>query len=163
MAASKGGGRAGKALRKKTPLVNNSLVEPLLLRRAKALQLRLDGEPYESIAATLGVDTMTAYNDVVQALRLSIKEKAEEVLDVELKRLDKLHASLWREFNAGNLDLSDRILRVAERRSKLLGLDAAIRVDHKVEVDVSKFIAEAIQVEAKEVITIEPSDPDEEQ
>jgi len=53
------------------------------------------------------------------------------VRDLELQRLDDLYLIAYRAIIDG-YDLAgiDRCLRIMERRSKLLGLDAAEKVEH---------------------------------
>jgi hypothetical protein len=58
------------------------------------------------------------------------REEAVHVRDLELQRLDDLYLIAYRAIIDGN-DLAgiDRCLRIMERRAKLLGLDAAEKVD----------------------------------
>jgi len=59
------------------------------------------------------------------------REEAVHVRDLELQRLDDLYTKAWDLVDAGGSETAiDRCLRIMERRSKLLGLDAAEKVEH---------------------------------
>lgn len=57
-------------------------------RQAKAAQLRSRGYSYRKIAETLGCDVRIAHDDVKNALRAIVEEPAQDVLRLELERLD---------------------------------------------------------------------------
>jgi hypothetical protein len=58
------------------------------------------------------------------------REEAVHVRDLELQRLDALYLVAYAEVEDGNIPAIDRCLRIMERRAKLLGLDAAEKVEH---------------------------------
>jgi len=58
------------------------------------------------------------------ALKVETEEKAEEVRDLELRRLDKMLQIAEAAAEGGDLAAIDRVIRIQERRSKYLGLDA---------------------------------------
>ena len=60
----------------------------------------------------------------LQALKADTAEKAEEVRDLELRRLDRMLDIAQTAAEQGDLAAIDRVLRIQERRSKYLGLDA---------------------------------------
>jgi len=45
------------------------------------------------------------------------------VLQLELERLDAMQAAIWDDAMNGHLGAIDRVLKIMERRAKLLGLD----------------------------------------
>ena len=102
-------------------------------RAKKALELRKKGLRYEAIAQTLGYSSRgDAHKAVMKELNLLAKECLEEaaqVRDLELQRLDALYLKAWEAVEGGDLPAIDRCLRVQERRAKLLGLDAAEKVN----------------------------------
>ena len=65
--------------------------------------------------------------DKLKVLAETAQEAADEVRALELARLDALLAALWPQ--QGEPAVVDRVLRIMERRAKLLGLDAPTRVD----------------------------------
>lgn len=101
-------------------------------RERQASDLRRAGASYQKIAATLGISREGARKAVMRAMDRARKlatEDAREILERELERLDELQVALWPKARAGVPGSVDRVLRVMERRAKLLGLDAAQRVD----------------------------------
>ena len=75
---------------------------------------------------------MAAYKHVVKALENLSKdneEKAEFLISMECARLDRLYRANWEAaISGGDLPAVDRILKIMERRSKLLGLDAPNKI-----------------------------------
>ena len=102
-------------------------------RALKALELRKKGVRYEQIAQQLGYSNRgNAHKAVMKELNLLAKECLEEaaqVRDLELQRLDDLYLAAWKAIARGSESAIDRALRVSESRRKLMGLDAAQKVD----------------------------------
>lgn len=99
-------------------------------RERRAIELRRAGQTYDAIAVELGCTRGAAFKVVQRVLvRLAAeaREDGEAVRAIELDRLDALHAIVWEKAAAGDLAAVDRALRIAERRAKLLGLDAPVR------------------------------------
>lgn len=63
----------------------------------------------------------------MRALKKTLQEPADEVRMLEVERLDSLLNGLWQRRHVP--EITDRILRIMERRAKLLGLDAPVRSD----------------------------------
>ncbi len=106
----------------------------------KALELRKRGLNYTQIGEKLGCARSTACRYVLSELENladKCREEAVRVRDLELQRLDDLYLIAYRAIIDGN-DLAgiDRCLRIMERRAKLLGLDAAAKVDVQGLVDI---------------------------
>ncbi|GAA4626917.1 hypothetical protein GCM10023196_037110 [Actinoallomurus vinaceus] len=97
-------------------------------RRTKAIQLRLAGVDWQTIATNLGYASRgAACQDVTRALEAHLAEEKESVdslREIELQRLDRLQAGAWSAAAAGDLRAIETVLRVVDRRCKLLGLDA---------------------------------------
>ena len=102
------------------------------VRCAKALELRVTGGSYRQIGAALGVGLKTAYYDVQRELGKldAVNEaSAERVRDLELARLDRITIALWPRAGTGDPRAVTAMIRVMDRRAKLLGLDAPARVE----------------------------------
>jgi len=100
------------------------------IRRTKALRLRVQGHTYKDIARVCGYTTPERCKaDLTKELRESVRETADELLELELIRLDALLRPVLKKAKAGDLWAVDRALTIMERRSKFLGLDAAQRPD----------------------------------
>lgn len=122
-------------------------------RDAEACQLRGRGVTYDEIATQLGfADRSKARQAVERALDQTIREPAEELRMLELQRLDELWRRAWailerehqvvqlgkvvRDVNGQavvdhgpTLQAIDRLLKIQERRAKLLGLDAPTKFE----------------------------------
>ena len=116
----------------KAPKTSPQKVRSTVRSRA-ALDLRAQGFSYSDIADRLGIGRSTAHRYVTQELAYLAQECREEavhVRDLELQRLDDLYLIAYRAIIDGyDLPAIDRCLRIMERRAKLLGLDAAQKVD----------------------------------
>ena len=100
----------------------------------KALELRKRGLNYTQIGEKLGCHRSPACRYVLSELENlaeRCREEAVYVRDLELQRLDDLYLIAYRAIIDG-YDLAgiDRCLRIMERRAKLLGLDAAEKIEH---------------------------------
>jgi hypothetical protein len=112
---------------------NNAAKARKLDRQVKALELRRMGKGYVEIAATLGIGKSQAHRLVQAGLadaRAQIDAEASELKAEELSRLDAMLAGLWPDARKGQQGAVDRVLKIMERRSKLLGLDAPVKLAH---------------------------------
>lgn len=98
-------------------------------RAAEALRLRLSGMTWEAIQAQMGYRSVRGPAMAVERLLGRIEhEGAAQLRAVESRRLDELLAGVWPKAIAGDTDAVRTVLRISERRSKLLGLDAPVQV-----------------------------------
>lgn len=122
-------------------------------RDAQAARLRAQHLTYDQIATELGyADRGHAYQAVQRALLAAVKEPAEELRQLELERLDTLartcegilarhhvmvsHGRIIKDDDGQVLlddgpvmQAVDRLLKIQERRAKLLGLDTPVKAD----------------------------------
>lgn len=99
-------------------------------RRVQALALRREGATFTEIGEALGINRSAAHKAVSRALDELAQLAEGEVVSLralELDRLDALQRSVWTQAMDGALPAVDRVLKIMERRSKLLGLDAPIK------------------------------------
>ena len=95
------------------------------LRAAKALEMRMEGMKFDDIAAELGFSgRQGAYDAVSRELKAITREPAEEVLRLDLERLDKMWGIHYLNAQAGDAMALSSCMRIMERRARLLGLDA---------------------------------------
>jgi len=94
-------------------------------RQRQALELRKAGATYEMIAEKLGFRGPSgAYEAIKAALEKTLRPPADELRQLESERLDALLLAVYPQARQGNLGAVDRVLRIMERRARLLGLDA---------------------------------------
>jgi predicted transcriptional regulator len=101
------------------------------IRREEAFKLRLAGKSYRDIGKAVGISHAQAERYVKQALKESAGRAAataDELRRLELHRLDELLAALWGQ--KAEPQVASTIIRLGERRAKLLGLDAPTQLEH---------------------------------
>jgi hypothetical protein len=104
----------------------------VLERRARVSALRLSGLRHQAeIAGQLGVDKATICRDFA-ALDAEYRERAASDIEREkgrdLERIEVMIHALWIHAELGHLKAIDRVIRLLERKAKLLGLDGPTRV-----------------------------------
>lgn len=111
-------------------------------RRAKAIQLRLSGVDWQTIANRLGYsDKAAACKDVTRALeanQAAARKAGEDLRIVELARLDRLQSALWAQALHGDHKIVDTLLRLMQRRARLTGLD---NIEQAGGTDVDRWLA----------------------
>lgn len=98
-------------------------------RAAMAVKLRAQKLTYDEIAKRCGYSSKAACHVAVQReLDRTITANIEEYRREELSMLDQLHSEAWLlamdRDNKNRTFAMDRVLAIAERRARLLGLDA---------------------------------------
>jgi len=112
-----------------------SKTSPRRLRAAKkqvrALELRVEGLSFRQIALELKYKGPSgAFSAVESALERTIREPAEQVRLLELERLNRLQIMPWKQATViGDPKAIANVLKIMERRAKLLGLDAPVVYD----------------------------------
>lgn len=104
----------------------------------RVLECRMSGMSYRAIAKELGIarSTVQRYmNQYLIEIKARILETADQVVTLELTRLDELHNAYWASALRGDLNAAVMVLKVMERRSKYLGLDAPDAVRSTIVVD----------------------------
>jgi hypothetical protein len=123
-------------------------------RRDRVMQLRIKGVNLKTIAKTIAddaeydspnYDISLAHRDIMAALKelnASCSLSTEEYRRMELERLDQMQLAVQPQLKVGSLKAIDTALRICERRSKLLGLDApfVMRVEETVSAELQQFM-----------------------
>lgn len=123
-------------------------------RRSRVLAMRVEQRPYAEIAAAIGVSEDVArkdYERAVEARRGALDAQRDTAVAIETAKLDALEQAAWevlrREHvvvqhgkvvylkrkpmldDAPVLAAIDRLVKIAERRSRLRGYDAPTKVE----------------------------------
>jgi hypothetical protein len=102
-------------------------------RQRQALELRLAGLTFEAIAREVGYSNRSSAADAVTAaLRATVQVPADDLRQLECERLDSLLSAMWPKAVGGSHLAVDRCLAIMERRARLLGLDAPLRLRQEV-------------------------------
>lgn len=138
-------------------------------RDAQATVLRGRGYSYQAVADALGMhDRSAARKAVERALAATVAEPCEELRRIELAKLDSMSVTAWAVLDAEHPVVSagrimvlngepltdpepvlaaiDRLLRISERRCRLLGLDSPIRVGG---ISMADLDAEIVRLDAE--------------
>ena len=115
---------------------HNAVPEPEQLdRELKVLELRRAGLTWQRIAEQVGyADHSGAYLAYKRALKRVLKQPAEELRQAEIDRLDRLQLAAWPKAMQGDNSAIATVLRIMERRAKLLGLDMPVKIAQDVTV-----------------------------
>jgi hypothetical protein len=93
-------------------------------RHALALEMRKFGYSYEQIGEHFETTPAAARGLVKSAMENAIREPGQEVIDLEITRLDQLYRAAFNAVTEGDTDAVTKCLAIMQRRAKYLGLDA---------------------------------------
>ncbi|PZC45034.1 MAG: hypothetical protein C1O27_002544 [Chloroflexi bacterium] len=103
----------------------------------RALELRKRGLTYDKISRQLGYATPSAsYKAVTRRLRDMDKPAVAMLRELEVQRLDEMLSAVWVNVLQGDAGAVSTALKISERRSRLLGLDAPHTIEARTRVDV---------------------------
>jgi hypothetical protein len=100
--------------------------------RETALDWRRAGPSFERIGEKMGISKVRAHQLVTEAMehtRQVIASGADELRAEEVARLDGMLEKLWPKARRGEVAAVDRVLKIGERRAKLLGIEAPVRIE----------------------------------
>ena len=119
-------------------------------RDNNAVAMRLSGATFQQIADQLDyANRGAAHKGVTAALKRAAREANSEMLELELGRLDRLQTAHWVKAIQGDIKAAEYCLRVIDRRCKLLGLDAAIKIEQDIHIFDTR---EELEHEAEQII-----------
>lgn len=122
----------------------------------QACELRSAGASYRAIGEALGVSYETARRMVKAAMDQIPVEQCDYMRKVDGERLDRLQRALWPKAISGNEKAAITVMRIMERRAKLFGLDAPVKIDATVtEVTQSDLELEEMIREAKAALHVD--------
>ena len=120
-------------------------------RDARVYELRIQGDTFEQIASEVGFSGPSGAWQAYQRIKSEwIFESVEEARQLELMRLDELQVAVWDRAINGELPAAHCVLKIMDRRAKLLGLDKP----EKVEVNKWDFNAEDLDAEVQRIVTM---------
>lgn len=125
----------------------------MLERRARVSRLRLSGvRNQRAIAQRLGVSVATINRDFAVLDAEYRQQAAQDIAaakGLDLERIEELIAGLWDAAVNGHTFSVDRVVMLLQHRAKLLGLEAATRLDIEVHV---RRMAEAAGLDPEEAV-----------
>ena len=144
--------------------MGKSRVKPETLEKEKkVLEYRRGGLTFDLIAERLGYASASgAHKAYISACNRIVYEDVVEVRKSEMDRLDIAQAAIWGDLtDTQNVDANTRarlvlaLIKIMERRARLLGLD----MPTKAQVEVSIYDRDTIDDEVKRLVAILNSQP----
>ena len=140
---------AGKA---RPSRITPSVIE----REAEVLKLRRGGLTFDLIAKELGFKHASgAHKAYVNACKRIIVSDVQEIRRVEVERLDIAQTSIWARVLRGEIPAIQTLIRIMERRARLLGLDAPT----KAQVEITTYDTGTIDAEVQRLVALLDSQP----
>lgn len=132
-----------------------------LEKEAKVLEMRRGGFTFDLIATRLGYASASgAYKAYQTACNRIVYSEVAETRNVEMDRLDIAQAAIWGDIINGATP-EDRargvqaLVRIMERRAKLLGLD----MPTKAQIEVTNYDTSTIDAEVARLVALLDSEP----
>lgn len=128
----------------------------------RALEMRLQGSSYRTIAAELGYSNPgTVYNLVTKQLRAIPRDAADALRTQELERLDQYLEANMRALLAGDVTVTLNLLRITRERARLTGLyDVDSSGEHQdLKAALQGFLAGARDAAAQAGVGLPPGPP----
>lgn len=116
------------------PNHNAAVPAPELVdREIRVLELRRAGLTWQRIAEEVGyADHTGAYAAYKRAIKRTMQQPADELRNQEIDRIDRLQLAAWPNAMKGDTKSILTIVRLMERRAKLLGLDMPIKIEQEI-------------------------------
>ena len=126
---------------------HNAVPEPEQIdREIKVLELRRAGLTWQRIAEETGyADHTGAYAAYKRAIKRTMQQPADELREQEIDRIDRLQLAAWPQAMKGDTKAILTIVRLMERRAKLLGLDMPIKIEQEITNWNGESVDDAIQ------------------
>src|SRR5262245_35775050 len=100
--------------------------------KRQVIELRRAGHAFVEIAHQVGISRQRAHQivrDYLTETNRFSEGTIEDYRQQELDRLDQMQAAIWDKAQAGELKAIEVLVKIAQFRSRLLGLEAPKRVD----------------------------------
>jgi hypothetical protein len=120
-------------------------------RESQVLKLRRGGLTFDLIAKELGFKNASgAHKAYVNACKRIIRTDVEDIRGTELDRLDMAQGAIWSKVMRGEIPAIMALMKIMDRRARLLGLDAPT----KIQAEVVNYDAEAINGELRRIYEV---------
>lgn len=125
--AQKGRVKKKKSMKRGESSTSPRRIAALTEKHLRALEYRRMGYTYAQMAEQLGYSSAQgAHKAVTSVLKRVIREPAQDVILLELERVDALFVRPYQDALAGDLMALSACLALMARKRRLLGLDAAV-------------------------------------
>jgi hypothetical protein len=115
----------------------------VVAKEQEVVKLRRGGLPWDIIGERVGLSPSGAHRAYERSLARVVKEDVDAIRQVETERLDLAQSAIWGKVLQGDNASIQSLIRIMERRAKLLGLDQPTRI----QAEVITYDANSIQAE----------------
>ena len=120
-------------------------------REAEVIRLRRRGLTFDLIAQQLNFSHASgAHKAYVNGLKRIIRADVDEIRGEEMDRLDIAQAAIWNQVLQGEVPSVMALIKIMERRAKLLGLD----MPSLAKIEVTHYDSDTIDAEVRRLATL---------
>jgi len=128
----------------------------VLMREAEVVKLRRGGLTWDMIADRVGYKSPSAAHAAyMRAAARIVQDDIESIRKLEAERLDLAQSAIWGGVLSGSIPSVVALVRIQERRAKLLGLDQPIRQ----QIEVTNYDGDTIDREVARLAELLDSSP----
>ena len=121
----------------------------VIAREQEVVKLRRGGLTWDLIAERVGYSNPSgAYRAYQKALERVVAEDVTAIRQIETERLDLAQSAIWGKVLQGDNPSIANLLRIMERRAKLLGLDQPTRI----QAEVISYDGNAVKAELERIL-----------
>lgn len=125
-------------------------------KEKKVLELRRGGLTFDLIAERMGyANASGAQKAYERACARIVYDDVTALRNAEMDRLDIAQAAIWNEVLRGTISAVTALIKIMERRARLLGLD----VPTKTQLEVTHYDRDTIDAEVQRLVAILDSQP----
>lgn len=125
-------------------------------KEKKALELRRGGLTFDLIAERLGyANASGAQKAYERACARIVYDDVVALRNAEMDRLDIAQAAIWNDVLQGRIPAVVTLMKIMERRARLLGLD----VPTKTQLEVTHYDRDTIDAEVQRLVALLDSKP----
>jgi hypothetical protein len=120
-------------------------------KEKKVLELRRGGLTFDLIAERLGyANASGAQKAYERACSRIVYDDVVALRNAEMDRLDIAQAAIWNEVLQGRIQAVIALMKIMERRARLLGLDMPV----KTQLEVTHYDRDTIDAEVQRLVTL---------
>lgn len=124
-------------------------------REQEVVKLRRGGLTWDLIGERVGLSISGAHKAYERALARAVAEDVEAIRQLETERLDLAQSAIWGKVLQGDNPSIQSLIRIMERRAKLLGLDQPTRI----QAEVISYDANSIEAELARIYAATQTQP----
>ena len=122
-----------------------------LAKDAEVVKIRRGGLTWDMIAERVGYNSPASAHAAYQRASVRIvQDDIEAIRKIETERLDMAQSAIWNKVLQGEIPAVQALIRIQERRAKLLGLDQPFRQ----QIEVTSYDGNTIDAEVSRLVEL---------